>query len=90
MPTKIYVVNDKGHDNENSDEEKFHNAKTYVREHLSDKVDDIFSFAGRLEVVPSVKHFRPRLLPLRLRDLSCDKFLIYALFLSERVCKGKE
>jgi len=26
--------------------------------HLSDKVDDIFSFAGRLEVVLPVKHFR--------------------------------
>jgi hypothetical protein len=38
--------------------------------HLSDKVDDIFSFAGRLEVVLSVKHFRPRLFQLRLQDLS--------------------
>ena len=55
MPTKLMS---EGYDNENSDEENFRNAKTYMPDHLSDKVDDIFSFVGRLEVVLSFKHFR--------------------------------
>jgi hypothetical protein len=69
MPTKIYVVNDEGYENENRDKEKFRNTKTYISELLSDKVDDTFSFAGRLEVILSVKHFCPRLLPF----LSCGQ-----------------
>ena len=60
----------------------------YMPEHLSDKVDDIFSFVGRLEVVLSVKHFR--LAFFRYDTSPADKLLIYALFLFTRICKGKE
>ena len=78
-----------GYDNENSYEENFRNAKTYMPDHLSDKVDDIFSFAGRLEVVLSIKHFRPRLLPLRLRELSCGQ-ISNLCFISFRVHLQRE
>ena len=57
---------------------------------LSDKVDDIFSFAGILEVVPSVEHFRLAFFRYDSKTSPAGKFLIYALFLSERICKGKE
>ena len=61
-----------------------------MRELISDNVDEIFSFVGRLEDVPSVKHFRLAFFRYNSETSPADKFLIYALFLSKRIRKGKE
>jgi hypothetical protein len=70
-------------DGEDSDEDKGGNSRASTPEPSINKVEEVFAFVDRLDIVLSKKPFRiPYFRPLRLQDLSRGKYSFNVLFLS--------